>query len=150
GMGDYGVLWVTRYNQERAAGLDVVPALCVTAAVIGPSTLTAAVTTGVAFFAATLADFMAVAGLGWVAGCGVLPCALSFRTFLPALTVRADRRKVVAGPRDVLPFNGRGRGVDRRDWLPGLARRPRWVLAGALLVVALLGGFAFHVRYDHN
>jgi predicted RND superfamily exporter protein len=105
GMGDYGVLWVTRYNQERAAGLEVIPALRVTAAVIGPSTLTAAVTTGVAFFAAMLADFMAVSELGWVAGCGVLLCAISCFTVLPALIVLVDRRIIrragsVSPPRD--------------------------------------------------
>src|SRR5207248_1009348 len=148
GMGDYGVLWVTRYNQERAAGLEVIPALRVTAAVVGPSTLTAAVTTGVAFFAAKLADFMAVSELGWVAGCGVLLCALSCFTVLPALIVLVDRRRIPAsGGGSHSPLAGR---VDRRDWLPALARRPGWVLAAGLLLVALLSGFAFHVHYDHN
>ena len=40
------------------------------------------VTTGLAFFAAMLADFMAVAELGWIAGCGVLFCAFSCFIFL--------------------------------------------------------------------
>ncbi|HKB37502.1 MAG TPA: MMPL family transporter, partial [Gemmataceae bacterium] len=149
GMGDYGVLWVTRYNQERAAGLEVIPALCVTAAAIGPSTLTAALTTGVAFFAAMLADFLAVAELGWVAGCGVLLCACSCCTVLPAMIVLVDHRKIKPGRRAVLPFDG-GEKIDRRDWLPGLARRPRWVLAAGLLMVVLLTGFVFRVRYNHN
>src|SRR2546423_12299710 len=71
GMGDYGVLWVTRYNQERAAGLGVRDSLVATARGIGPRTLTASVPTGLAFFAALLADFMALAELGWVTGSGV-------------------------------------------------------------------------------
>ncbi len=148
GMGDYGVLWVTRYNQERAAGLEVLPALRVTAESVGPGILTAGVTTGMAFFAAMLADFMAVAELGWVAGCGVVLCAFACFSVLPALIVLIDRRKAV-GPRDVIPLDGAEK-IDRRDWLPVLARRPRWVLAGGLLMVALLAGFAFRVRYDHN
>jgi hopanoid biosynthesis associated RND transporter like protein HpnN len=163
GMGDYGVLWVTRYNQERATGLEVLPALRVTAAAIGPSTLTAAVTTGVAFFAAMLADFMAVAELGWVAGCGVLLCAVSCCTVLPALIVLVDRRKardkVTRWQGDkvngILPFapspcHPVTLSPRQQDWLPGLARRPRWVLAVGLLLVAVLTGFAFRVRYNHN
>ncbi|MBI1915657.1 MAG: MMPL family transporter [Planctomycetes bacterium] len=115
-------------------------------------------TTGLAFFAAMLADFMAVAELGWVAGCGVLLCAFACFTILPALIVLVDRRTNPASG-GCQPPGEKGPGgshpplagqVDHRDWLPGLARRPRWVLAVGLLVVALLSGFAFRVRYDHN
>jgi predicted exporter len=68
GMGDYGVLWVTRYEQNRALGHDVPTALRHTATGGGPSILTAAGATALAFFAAMLADFQAVAELGWIAG----------------------------------------------------------------------------------
>src|SRR4029079_6560165 len=36
GMGDYGVLWVTRFGQERAAGADTDTANAVTAGGAGP------------------------------------------------------------------------------------------------------------------
>src|SRR5436853_4036337 len=45
GMGDYGVLWVTRYEQERQGGADVMAAMRETAASVGPGILTAATTT---------------------------------------------------------------------------------------------------------
>src|SRR5206468_2940383 len=88
----------------------------------------------------------------------VVLCAFACFTILPALIVLIDRRKLPASggcePPGLFspggshpPLAGK---VDRRDWLPGLARRPRWVLAGGLLLVALLAGFAFRVRYDHN
>ena len=35
-------------------------------------------------------------------------------------------------------------------WLPVLARRPRWVLAGRLAALAVLGVYAGRVGYDHN
>ena len=54
--------------------------------------LTAATTLALAFFAAMLADFQAVAELGWIAGCGVLLCALACFTVLPALLMLFDRR----------------------------------------------------------
>jgi hopanoid biosynthesis associated RND transporter like protein HpnN len=151
GMGDYGILWVTRYKQERAEGLDVRQSLVATAMGIGPSTLTASVTTGLAFFAAMLADFMAVAELGWIAGWGVLFCALSCFTFLPALVMIMDGRKEQACQRHTLSFVEKKEAlVDARGWLPRLASRPRWVLGGGLAFVALLALCGLRVHYDHN
>jgi hypothetical protein len=43
GMGDYGVLWVTRFGQERQAGASAAAASHITALHVGPSILTAAV-----------------------------------------------------------------------------------------------------------
>ena len=77
GMGDFGVLWVTRFAQERGAGASIEEANRITAARMGTSILTAALTMAVAFFATMFADLKAVAELGWIAGSGVLLCALS-------------------------------------------------------------------------
>lgn len=142
GMGDYGVLWVTRYEQERAGGSTVRDALAATAAGVGPGILTAATTTALAFFAAMLADFRAVAELGWVAGSGVLLCAFSCFTVMPALLVLTDRRKQ-AEPVTV-PISSAA------AWLPALAGRPRWVIGFSLALTALLGVCACRVTYDHN
>jgi hypothetical protein len=151
GMGDYGVLWVTRYQQERAANADVIAALRETALGVGPSILTAGLTTGLAFFAAMLADFQAVAELGWIAGSGVLLCALACFIYLPALIVVLDRRKAEAGPRLILPLEEERENIlGARPWLPGLVGRPRLVLAGGALLVALLGLWSARVHYDHN
>jgi predicted RND superfamily exporter protein len=45
GLGDYGVLWVTRYEQERAGGHDGPTAMRLTTLTVGPSILIAALTT---------------------------------------------------------------------------------------------------------
>ena len=151
GMGDYGVLWVTRYQQERATGLDIAGALRVTALGVGPGILTAGVTTGLAFFAAMLADFLAVAELGWIAGCGVILCAIACFTFLPALIMIVDGRKEKAGERHILSFQEEKESIaGARMWLPGLVGRPRWVLGGGLALVGFLGVWSCTVRYDHN
>ena len=50
----------------------------------------------VPFFAAALADFQAVAELGWIAGSGVLLCALACFTVLPAALTLFDRRQCTA------------------------------------------------------
>jgi hopanoid biosynthesis associated RND transporter like protein HpnN len=142
GMGDYGVLWVTRYEQDRVAGVDVMTAMRNTATSVGLGVLTAATTTALAFYAAMLADFRAVGELGWIAGSGVLLCALSTFTVMPALLVLVDRRE---RPEPVaMPI------TCASAWLPALSCRPRWVVGVSLAITALLGVFAVRVHYDHN
>jgi hopanoid biosynthesis associated RND transporter like protein HpnN len=92
GMGDYGVLWVMRYEQARLQGADVRTSLLHTTTHVAIGNLTAAGTLALAFFAAILADFKAVAELGFIAGCGVLLCALACFTVLPAVLILFDRR----------------------------------------------------------
>src|SRR5205814_8675563 len=105
GMGDYGVLWVTRYDQERSAGADVMTAMRATTASVGPSILAAALMTALAFYAAMLADFQAIAELGWIAGSGVLLCAFACFLVLPALLKTFDRRvPAPAGAPAVIPL----------------------------------------------
>jgi hopanoid biosynthesis associated RND transporter like protein HpnN len=158
GMGDYGVLWVTHYEDQRRAGHDVRPAIRHTAAEVGPSVLTAALTTALAFFAAMLADFQAVAELGWIAGSGVLLCAFACFTVLPAMLCLTDRRRTLEPAKSLITAEGE-RITERRDppgelrvkaWLPALARRPSLVLAVGLAGVSVLAVFATRVRYDHN
>jgi uncharacterized protein len=150
GMGDYGVLWVMRYEQARRRGMDVRAALVHTTIHVAVGNLTAATTLALAFFAAMFADFRAVAELGWIAGCGVVLCALACFTVLPALLTLGDRRKAPGGeggPRDVLPFRD-SQGKD--GWLPGLWRYSRWVVAGGLGLAVVLGVCTSRIRYDHN
>ncbi|MBX7105338.1 MAG: MMPL family transporter [Gemmataceae bacterium] len=154
GLGDYGVLWVTRYEQCRRAGDDPAAATTATAIQVGPSLLTAASATALAFFAMMLADFRAVAELGWIAGWGVMFCAVSCLTVLPALIRLTDRRGMLA-PLALVGGDGDRRPVyapDRREavWLPALARRPRFVLACGLAMTAVAASYLGRVGYDHN
>jgi hypothetical protein len=131
-----------RYEQARRLGADVPEALKHTAVHVAVSNLTAASTLALAFFAAMLADFQAVAELGWIAGCGVLLCALACFTVLPALLVVFDRRRQPIAA--TIPI------TTQPGWLPRLTARPRSVIAGGLALTAGLGVFACRVGYDHN
>lgn len=142
GLGDYGVLWVTRYEEDRALGVDVPTALRNTACGVGPGILTAAITTALAFYAAMLADFRAVAELGWIAGSGVLLCAAACFTVMPALLTLWDRRE--RGAPMAIPI------ATASVWLPFLARRPRSVIAVSLGITGCLAVCALRVDYDHN
>lgn len=144
GMGDYGVLWVMRYEHARRGGMDVRAALLHTTTHVAIGNLTAASTLALAFFAALFADFKAVGELGWIAGWGVLLCAFACFTVLPALLTLFDRRGELAP--GILAFP-----VVRDDtWTPWLRRRAGVVLAIGLTVAAGIGAFACKVGYDHN
>jgi hopanoid biosynthesis associated RND transporter like protein HpnN len=159
GIGDYGVLCVTHYEDGRRAGRGVLDAILHMTADAGPAILTAATSTALSFFAAMLADFQAVAELGWIAGCGVLLCGFACFTVLPAWLYVTDRRATVGSGLAVITPDGeriqpvigtQHSALSTQVWLPFLARRPRWVLAGGLAVVAVLAVYAGRVGYDHN
>jgi len=144
GMGDYGVLWVTRYRQERHSR-ERGTAMRETAFAVGPSILTAALTTAAAFFAAMLADFKAVAELGWIAGCGVLLCAFSTITLLPALLMLFDRVDRVSPS-----YSFDQHQQSRRRWLPRFLARPRLVLGISIAAGLLFGCCITRLAYRHN
>jgi hopanoid biosynthesis associated RND transporter like protein HpnN len=163
GMGDYGVLWVMRYEQARRHGMEAREALLHTATHVAVGNLTAATTLALAFFAAMLADFQAVAELGWIAGCGVLLCALACFTVLPALMMVFDRRTfaVIRGPLAIVSGNGHAAGEyelhalaqetpSKESWLPSLGHRPGWLIGGGLVGAGVLALCALRIGYDHN
>ncbi len=170
GMGDYGVLWVAQYDEGRKAGKSIESAMRHAATHAGPSIVTASLTTALAFFATMLVDFKAVAELGWIAGSGVLFCAASCLTLMPATLLiverireqRAARRAIRAGAAKAAPINPDPSVSEEEGhhilpfpappaaWLPGLASRPRTVLAIGLVLLIGCGGFAARLGYDHN
>ncbi len=152
GMGDYGVLWVMRYEQARRRGADVRTALLHTVTHVAIGNLTAATTLALAFFASMFADFQAVAELGWIAGCGVVFCAFACFTLLPALLILFDRRAHPGGQAAKAEEPKSPRSNRSTDaWLPGLARRAGWVVAVGAVMTLALGYSAWRgVTYDHN
>lgn len=145
GLGDYGVLWVARYDEERRFGRDAIDALLETARHAGPGIATAAMTTSLAFFATMLADFRAVAELGWIAGCGVLFCALACVTVLPAMLVIVERRR--GHSTDAVPAIPIEHA---RPFLPFVTSKPKLVLLLGLVAVGGAAGFGGRVKYDSN
>ncbi|MSQ97109.1 MAG: hypothetical protein EXR98_21500 [Gemmataceae bacterium] len=150
GMGDYGILWVTRFSQERQLGYDIAQANQRTAMHVGPSIFTAAVTTAFAFFAAMLADLKAVSELGWIAGCGVLLCAVSCFVVVPAMLAIFDFRVHAVQAKDEMILSMQEHQEARREWLAWLMKKPRWVVAFCGFVTLVLAGFVLNIDYDHN
>ena len=88
---DFGVHFMTRYEEERGQGKDPAAALRMVYSHTGPSIIAGACTTALAFAAITLADFRGVQELGIISSGGILLSLLAMFTFLPALVVVAER-----------------------------------------------------------
>lgn len=140
GLGDYGVHFVAHYITVRKEIKGTRAALIKTAAAVGGSIATGALTTAAAFFAGALTDFLGVAELGIIAGGGILLCWLADMTVLPAMICLVDRK----------PSTAPASLVDLSGWFRPLYGLPR---TGSLVLVlatlALACGLPL-LRYDYN
>ena len=152
GLGiDFAIHYLARYLQLRREGHLLRPALREAATGVGPGIIAAAVTTALAFFCATLTQFIGVAELGIIAGGGILLCVIATFVVLPPLVSLADHQ--TAPGKLPTPFQA--------NWFRGfVARFPLPVTALSLLGVAAIGAqmleygddgqLRMRVRYDHN
>ena len=143
GLGiDFGIHYVARYLQLRKTIEQSGPALVEAAASVGPGIVTGGLTTALAFCTAAMTRFTGVAELGVIAGGGILLCIVGALFVLPAMIQMSDSRRK-SDMRLPTPV--------RLDALiHPVLRFPRRVLLAALLITAVIGAGALHVRYDHN
>jgi hopanoid biosynthesis associated RND transporter like protein HpnN len=138
---DFGTYYIGRYLEKRRRGLDVATAILETSGTVGPSILTGAVTTSVAFFCAALTSFVGVAELGMIAGGGILLCCAAELLVLPAVLALVDGGFLGRRIPEPVPVHA---------WLAPLVRHPRFVaLAGLAGTLAVAGGL-HELDYDHN
>ena len=143
---DFGVHFMTRYEEERGAGRDPIAALHQVYIQTGPSIIAGACTTALAFAAIMLADFRGMQELGLMSSVGILLSLLAMFSFLPALVVVVERIRPwrVHTARSTFlstGFAALGRLVEHR-------RRPVLVLAG-LLTLGSLAALPT-VRFDYD
>lgn len=141
GLGiDFGIHFFARYDQLASEmGED---AACVeTARSVGPGIASGAVTTALAFFAASLTQFKGVAELGIIAGGGIMLCLFSALVVLPAMLKLFDR----------------GSGVKRRARslyvIPAcrpFLRHPKLTVGFTVIAVGICVCGLPRLRYDHN
>jgi uncharacterized protein len=151
GLGiDFAIHYLAMYLDLRHHGKDLQAALEDCSSRVGVGIVTAAVTTSLAFFCASLTEFLGVAELGIIAGGGVLLCAAATFVVLPAMVTLADRR--VAPQKLPTPFQGTALRHAIRCW-------PKLTMLLSLSVVAGLGVFGISIRngrieslvgYDYN
>ena len=151
GLGiDFAIHYLARYIEVRHQNVELRPALRQTSSDVGTGIVTAAVTTALAFFCATLTSFLGVAELGVIAGGGILLCCVTTFVVLPALIAIADRR--VEPRRMPTPFQG--------AWLKQLTSCRPWLVTSTTLAAILVigagavsfsnGRIGSRVKYDSN
>ncbi|MDY6854055.1 MAG: MMPL family transporter [Thermodesulfobacteriota bacterium] len=92
GLGiDFGIHMLSRYFEERRAGTDLISSLTVVLSKTGRASLTAALTTTVAFYSLTVTDFKGFSEFGFIAGTGILFSLISFFTIFPSLLIFSEK-----------------------------------------------------------
>jgi hopanoid biosynthesis associated RND transporter like protein HpnN len=138
---DYGVYYAARYLQLRDSRMNCAEALERTSFEVGPSILTGAVTTAVAFFAAGCTNFTGIAELGVIAGGGILLCAIAELVVLPATICLVDRSSYGQKTPESLPV---------QEMIAPLMRMPRLLLLTTLACTVLVSFGITRLWYDHN
>ncbi|NDH93499.1 MAG: hypothetical protein EBZ13_02970 [Planctomycetia bacterium] len=138
---DYGTYYIGRYLAMRRNGLDCEEAILETSGSVGPSILTGAVTTSIAFFSAALTSFVGVAELGLIAGGGILLCCAAELLVLPAVLAIVDRSRFCQSIPEPVPVH---------RWLLPFARHPRFVALAAIAGTLAVSSGIHDLRYDHN
>jgi predicted RND superfamily exporter protein len=91
GLGiDYGLHFYARYTEERGRGRGVADAVEETFVSTGMAVAVSAVTTSVALFALTIADFRGFSEFGFIGGMGILFALVAMLVVLPALLTIAE------------------------------------------------------------
>jgi uncharacterized protein len=155
GLGDdFGVHFISRYNEERAGGHDPETAVRHTMRDAGPSILTGGVTVALAFFSIGVSKFGAFAETGVIAGVGLLLELLCALTVLPAMVLVFGGKKL---PRAVRVAEERAR--ERREsgkppHVGPVARlvggRPAAVLVFGVAATAALAWLGSGLRMDYD
>ena len=138
---NYPIHYAARYFEVRRKMPSGVEALARTAREIGPGTISGAVTTALAFYAAAFTEFTGVAELGLIGGSGLLLCLVATMTLFPVLVHAMDS----ALPRLSCPSC-----LAMEKWVAPVFQFPRWTLIASVLVVVASGWGMIDLHYDHN
>ncbi|MEZ6068892.1 MAG: MMPL family transporter [Pirellulales bacterium] len=143
GLGiDFGIHFVARYLQLRRDDVACEEALVATAGSVGPGILTGAVTSAIAFFAATMTEFHGIVELGWIAGGGIVMCCTAALVALPAMICLMDRYATASQTSPpILQIVGVTDQLVGRPWTV--------VIVSGIAAVLLAPGLG-KVWYDHN
>lgn len=143
---DFGVHFVTRYEQEREQGFATKTALTNVFEQTGPGIVAGGFTSSLAFFAVMLSDFQGVRELGQIAGGGLIVSLVATLTFLPALIAVTETYRpwvVVPGGRAFLTgaFASLGAAMVKARW-------SFLTVAGVLTLAAMVA--IPTVTFDYN
>jgi len=155
---DFGIHFITRYEEETRHGRSEEEALEKAMVFTGQGIVTGAMTTAFAFLAMGLTHFKGIQEMGVISGGGLVLCLVPMMTLLPVLLMSG--RGATAGHPQPVVSDGHGPPLQPRPILEAEAkrarieeqwlRRPGWVMAAtAVLCMAAATQFA-RVYFDYD
>ena len=156
GLGDdFGVHFISRYNEERAHGHNATDAITHTMKEAGPSILTGGLTVAACFYAIGVSKFGAFAEMGIIGGTGLVLEILCALTVLPAMLLVFGGKKLPRAVRAAEAAREKraaiGLSHDDDGFVAKLiARRPALVLtlAATFTAVMIWQGAGLRMHYD--
>ena len=141
---NYGIILLSRYEEERAAGHAHFDALAASLAGVLGGTLTAAVCASAAYLSLMLTSFRGFSQFGLMGAAGVMFCWSATFLMLPALLVLVNRYQRSAA--HIAPRSLRPVGALLRRWAT-----PLLVLSVAVTAVAAVGATHFlDAPFEYN
>jgi predicted RND superfamily exporter protein len=139
---DFGIHFITRYEEEIRHQRSAVEALEKALVFTGQGIVTGALTTAAAFLAMGLTNFKGIQEMGVISGGGLALCLFPMMTMLPALLLRGRQNKMdhAVG----LPAESRAR--IESFWL----ERPALVVGGTLALCLVAATQFSKVEFDYN
>ncbi len=139
---DFGIHFITRYEEEMRAGRTTTEAIDKAMVFTGQGIVTGALTTAAAFLAMALTDFKGIQEMGIISGGGLVLCLAPMMTLLPILLMRGRQNAL---DHEKGPQTGKRAQIEEL-WL----QRPVPVML-IVLALCLAAASQFHrVYFDYD
>lgn len=139
---DFGVHFITRYEEELRLGHSEHDAIQKAMVFTGKGIVTGCLTTAGAFLAMSITNFKGIQEMGLICGVGMLLCLVVMLTLLPVLLLKGKQNII-----DHQPQNEKNIRQYLEDfWL----KKPVPVIVTSLIITGILIVFAHSVGFDYN
>jgi hopanoid biosynthesis associated RND transporter like protein HpnN len=139
---DFGIHFITRYEEEMRHGRTPVEAVDRAAVFTGQGIITGALTTAAAFLAMGMTHFKGIQEMGIISGGGLVLCLIPMMTLLPVLLMR--------GHQNIIDHKLSEAAVKRARIENYWLQRPVPVVLATLITCALAALEFGRVNFDYN
>jgi len=156
---DFGIHFITRYEEETRHGRSEEAALEKAIVFTGQGIITGALTTAFAFLAMGLTGFKGIQEMGIISGGGLVLCLAPMMTLLPVLLM-GGRRQQAGLPQPAAGDGGHRPPLQNQPILAAEAkrarieekwlRRPGWVMAATAVLCAAAATQFARVYFDYD
>jgi hopanoid biosynthesis associated RND transporter like protein HpnN len=144
---DFGIQILGRYEEELGKNRSVQDSITTALEHTGVAIITGGSTTAAAFFTLCFNDFIGLAELGVIAGCGMIFLLAANLVVLPAVFVLCDRNR---SPEQLHAQSSNSAWNFIHDWDRSMVRAPRfWIGVAAFISIVSIISLPY-LRFDYN